>query len=539
MTAPHRNAYRPVVMGRRGVVASAHPLASMAGIEIMQAGGNAVDAAVAIAAALNVCEPYMSGCGGVGVMTVTAGGTTHVLDYIGSAPAATDPSRVTEDELKGGPKSIAVPGNLGGWLAALERFGSMKRAAVFAPAIRLADDGAPITFKSAEFIESARANLQRSPEGVRIYLGNGGPRPGKVLVQKELAGTYRKIAEGGADAFYRGPIAQAIARTVTEGGGWLSEADLAAFQPQWRTPVAMPFRSFEIRGVPPPFSGWQTLQTINIMNGFDLGELGHNSAEYLHALIEAIKLASADRVAYAERPDVPIRGILSRAYAESQRKRIDPARAGVSEGERFSKQSLKDQILPGHPADFAREQTTHFACADSEGMVVSVTQTLGAPFGSGIVAGSTGIMLNNALAWTDLDPDSPASLSARRRGVTMMSPTQVFERGEFRMSIGTPGSFGILQTTAQMLLNALVFGMNVQEAIEAPRARIYRDRLVDIEGRVDATVRDGLTQRGHQLNVLADWSWVVGGGQGIMRDPESGALMAGADPRRDGYALAI
>ena len=539
MTAPHRNAYRPVVMGRRGAVASAHPLASMAGIETLLAGGNAVDAAVATAAALNVCEPYMSGAGGVGVMAVTAGGTTHVLDYIGSAPAATDPSGVTEEEMKGGPKSIATPGNLGGWLAALERFGSMKRADVFAPAIRLAEDGAPITFKSAEFIEAARANLQRSPEGVRIYLGNGGPRPGKVLVQKELGASYRSIVEGGADVFYRGPIAKAIARTVTEGGGWLSEADLAAFQPAWRVPVTMPFRGCEIRGVPPPFSGWQTLQTLNIMDGFDLEKLGHNSTEYLHALIEAIKLASADRVAYAERPDVPITGILSRAYAGSQRKRIDLARAGVSEGERFSKESLKNQILPGHPAEFAKEQTTHFACADGKGMVVSVTQTLGGPFGSGIVAGSTGIMLNNALSWTDLDPDSPASLSARRRGVTMMSPTQVFQGGEFRMSIGTPGSFGILQTTAQMLLNALVFGMNVQEAIEAPRIRIYRDRLVDVESRVDPQVRDGLQGRGHQLNVLGDWSWVVGGGQGITRDPESGALMAGADPRRDGYAMAI
>jgi len=511
----------------------------MAGIEMLLAGGNAMDAAVAVASTLNVAEPFMSAAGGVGVMTVTADGATHVLDYIGTAPAATDPSRVTEDELKGGPKSIATPGNLGGWLTALERFGTMKRAEVLAPAIRHAEDGVPITFKSAEFIEGARATLQRSPEGARIYLGNGGPRPGKVLVQKELGASYRLIAEGGAEVFYRGPIAKAIARTVTEGGGWLSEADLAAFQPTWRVPVTMPFRGAEIRAVPPPFSGWQSLQTLNIMDGLDLAKLGHNSVDYLHALIEAIKLASADRVAYAERPDVPIRGILSREYADAQRRRIDPARAGVSEGERFNRESLDHQILAGHPADFAREQTTHFACADGKGMIVSVTQTLGGPFGSGIVAGSTGIMLNNALAWTDLDPESPASLESRRRGVTMMSPTQVFDGGEFRMSIGTPGSYGILQTTPQMLLNALVFGMNIQEAIEAPRLRIYRDRLVDVENRVDPEVRDGLQRRGHQVKVLGDWSWVVGGGQGIMRDQESGALMAGADPRRDGYALAV
>ena len=539
MTPPHRNAYRPVVMGRRGAVASAHPLASMAGVEMLLAGGNAMDAAVAVASTLNVAEPFMSAAGGVGVMVVKSGGKTEVLDYIGTAPAAADASGVTEEDMKGGPKSIATPGNLGGWLTALERFGTMKRADVFKPAIRHAEDGVPITFKSAEFIEGARATLQRSPEGARIYLGNGGPRPGKVLVQKELGASYRLLAEGGAEAFYRGPIAKAIARTVAEGGGWLTEADLAAFQPTWRVPTTFPFRGSEIRTVPPPFSAWQSLQTLNIMDGYDLTAIGHNSLEYLHALIEAIKLASADRVAYAEQPDVPIRGILSRKYADAQRRRIDPAHAGVSGGERFNRQALKGQILPGHPADFASEQTTHFACADAQGMVVSVTQTLGGPFGSGIVAGSTGIMLNNALAWTDLDPESPARLTPKRRGVTMMGPIQVFDHGEFRMSIGTPGSFGILQTQPQMVLNALVFGMNVQEAIEAPRVRIYRDRLVDVENRIDPDVRDGLQQRGHQVNVLGDWSWVVGGGQGLTRDGESGALMAGADPRRDGYALAI
>ena len=258
--------------------------------------------------------------------------------------------------------------------------------------------------------------------------------------------------------------------------------------------------------MPPPFSSFQMLQTLNIMEGFDLRGWGHNSVDYLHHLIEAIKLASADRLAYA--------------YGDAAPK-------------------LAGQISEGHPARFEHEQTTHFACADADGMVVSVTQTLGAPFGSGFAVPGTGIVLNNILKWADRDPASPNVLRPGRKAGTMMSPTQIFRDGVFRLSIGTPGSYGILQTQPQMLLNVLEFDMNVQEAIEAPRVRVYRDRLVDAEARIDETTRAGLTARGHRVNVLDDWSWVVGGGQGIARDAESGALMAGADPRRDGYALAM
>jgi gamma-glutamyltranspeptidase / glutathione hydrolase len=252
-----------------------------------------------------------------------------------------------------------------------------------------------------------------------------------------------------------------------------------------------------------------------------------------------VKLASADRLAYAYSGDVPITGLLSKRYAESQRARIDPKRAAVSEGERHSRERLANQVVEGHPAKFADEQTTHFACADAGGMVVSVTQTLGMPFGSGFAVPGTGLVLNNILKWMDRDPDSPNVVRPGRKAGTMMSPTHVFRDGAFLLSIGTPGSYGILQTTAQMLLNVVDFGMNVQEAIEAARVRVYRDRLVDAEARIAPEARDGLTRRGHDVNVITDWSWVVGGGQGLMRDAASGALMAGADPRRDGYALAI
>src|SRR5262245_11169182 len=215
---PHRNAYRPTVMGDRGVVTSAHPLASMAGIRMLLDGGNAVDAAVAVGSTLNVVEPFMSGAAGIGLMMISRAKTRerHVLDFVGRAPRAADPARATDDELAGGPKSCATPGNLGGWLAALERFGSMPRSRVFAPPTELAEGGVPQTWSSVRFFEQARATLQRSAEAQRVYLGNGAPRPGRVVTYKELAGTFRQIAEGGAEAFYRGPIARAIATAVTE-----------------------------------------------------------------------------------------------------------------------------------------------------------------------------------------------------------------------------------------------------------------------------------------------------------------------------------
>ncbi|HTK89745.1 MAG TPA: gamma-glutamyltransferase [Verrucomicrobiae bacterium] len=541
---PHRHAYRPVVMGTRGAVTSAHPLASMAGARMLLEGGNAVDAAVAVAAALNVVEPFMSSAGGIGLMLISRAKTRerHVLDFIGPAPLAADPSKATEAELAGGPKAFATPGNLGGWMTALDRFGSMPRPRVLGPAIEYAEKGVPLTWMNTTFFDKSRETLAHSAEAQRLYLGNGGPRPGKVVTYKELAGTFRQIAEGGADVFYRGPIAKTIVRAVQEAGGWLSEADLAQFAPEWRQPVTITYRGYEIASMPPPFSAFQMLETLNIMEGFDVARWGQNSPEHLHHLIEAIKLASADRLAYAYLNDVakiPIAGLVSKAYATSQRARIDPARAALSEGERHTLRQRMGQVSEGHPANFMHDQTTHFACADAEGTVVSVTQTLGGAFGSGFAIPGTGLVLNNILKWMDLDPASPNAVRPGKKAGTMMSPTQLFRDGAFALSIGTPGSYGILQTQTQMLMNAVDFGLNVQEAIEAPRIRVYADRQLDAESRLAEETRAALVERGHQVNVIDDWSWIVGGGQGIMRDPESGALMAGADPRRDGYALAI
>src|SRR3989454_7088244 len=264
---PHKRAYRPVVMGRRGAVASAHRLAPMAGIQMLLAGGNAVDAAVAVASTLNVVEPFMSGVAGIGLMLPWRGSQRHVLDFIGRAPRAADPATCTDDELVGGPKSCATPGNLGGWLVALERFGSMDRARVLGPAIALAEQGVPLTFKNVDFFEAARATLGRSREAQRLYLGNGGPLAGAVVTYKELAATLRQVAEGGSDVFYRGPIAKAIARAVREAGGWLDEEDLAAFTPEWRGAAAVAVRAPHGVSGSPPLSALPMLEAVNMLPG--------------------------------------------------------------------------------------------------------------------------------------------------------------------------------------------------------------------------------------------------------------------------------
>jgi gamma-glutamyltranspeptidase/glutathione hydrolase len=405
--------------------------------------------------------------------------------------------------------------------------------------VRLAEDGMPLTARGCQFIESARDTLGRSAEAVRIYLGTA-LRAGALLVQKDLGASLRQIAEGGADVFYRGALGRTVCAAVQAAGGWLDERDLAAYAPVWRAPLAVPFRGNELVTVPAPHHAFQLVETLKILETDELAGWGHNSAEYLHHVIEAVKLASADRVAHGTADDAPVDALVSARYAASQRARIDPRRAAASEGERFDPVPLPGQVRAGRPTEAASEHTTHFACADGEGTVVSVTQTLGVTFGSGFAVPGTGIMLNNVLKWMDVDPRSPQRIRpGSTAGTLMLAPTHVFRGGRFALSIGTPGSYGILQTTPQMLLNALVFGMNIQEAIEAPRVRVYRDRTVHVERRIAADTRDALTVRGHDVVPIDEWSWTVGGGQGVVRDLESGTLAGGADPRRDGYAIAI
>ncbi len=436
--------------------------------------------------------------------------------------------------------SPLVPGALGGWLAALERHGTMDRATVFAPAIEYAEGGVPLTLNNHRLWSLATERLRRWPtSGAQFLRGDEPPPAGAILRQPDLARTFRAIIEGGAEAFYRGPIGRAIARFSQEHGGILTEEDMADYEPAWQAPIATTYRGYDILCPPPPCSGIQYLQTLNIVEGFDLAGMGQNSAEYIHHLAEAMKLAVADRATYAPNPAAPVAGLLSKGYAAARRALIDPARAAYSGGERFTARKLPQEVHAGSPASLARESTTHFVAIDGRGNAVACTQTLGGTFGCGVVHGSTGLLLNNFAHWFDDDPASPNVIAPRKRVEMCLAPSQVWRDGRPFLLVGTPGSFGIMQTPPQMLLNVLDFGFSVQAAIEAPRFRTMTGYELPLEGRIPPAVVRELERRGHQPRALDDWTMFFGGGQGLMVDPDSGAFLAGADPRRDGYALAF
>lgn len=541
---PHGGAYRPPACGMQGAASAAHGLAATAGLRVLMQGGNAVDAAVAIGAALSVVEPFMSGLGGGGgFMTIYEArtGTVHILDYVGRTPAATDPTAFsTLEEVGSDIRSSCVPGTAGGWFAALDRFGSADRASVFQPAIDLAEHGWPITAFAARMFDEQQALLARYPSSRATYFAAGRPpREGDVVPQPNLARTYRALVEGGAQALYRGEVGRQLVHAVQEAGGWLSEDDLAGFAPAWLEPLSVEFRGYRIHMPPPPSLGFQTLESLSILADDDVQALGHNSAEYLHLLLEAIKLASADRSRHVRDGLPTIKALLDPRYAAERRACIDPRRAVPSEGERYLSNKM-DEVPAGDPARYARDHTTHFEAIDRWGNLVTVTQSNGGAFGNGFVAGDTGIVLNNFLYWTDLDPASPTFMRPNSPRESSMSPCIVTRAdGEPVLGIGTPGSFGILQTTLQILLNRLAFGFNVQASVEAPRVRAFERTIVEVEARIPEPVRSELVDRGHQVRVLEPWTWRVGGAHGIGRDPDTGMLSAGADPRRDGQAVAF
>jgi len=530
-------------MGRNGVVSSAHYLASMAGLRVMMEGGNAVDAVVAVAATLNVVEPYMSGLGGDGLMAITLPGASEpvILDYSGGAPHEATLGNMTPESMADGPRSMLVPGAPAGWLTALERYGSLSAERVFADAIALAEGGAPISYRNVEFFGIGASQIRDNQDAMGTYLPGGAiPRAGSVLRQPKLARTLRRLAEGGINEFYGGALGREVVASVRTAGGLLSEDDLAAFQVEWQQPLSIDFRGYQVFAPPPPCAGFQYLQTIRMLEDDDLVALGHNSADYLHLLVEAVKLAIADRLVYTMDDVVDKRGLLDSAYLAARRREIDSERAAFGPGERFDSPETKNARAVSAGKVMARrngEHTTHFAAADATGMAVNVTQSLGNPFGSGFMAGETGLMLNNFMNWVDLDPDSPNVLAGGKQMENCMAPPQVYRDGRFLMTMGTPGSWGIPQTQAQAILNVLAFDMHVQQAIEAPRVRHMGGDKLSIEGRIPGAVADELTRRGHAVTLLPDYTWAVGGMHGIMRDPESGVLIGGADPRRDGYAV--
>ena len=538
-------AHRPVVMGVNGMVAAAHPLASLAGLRALVDGGNAFDATVATAAALNVVEPYMSGMGGIGSLLayIAKENRIRVLNFTGRAPKAAQTSLFTRENMERGILSVLVPGAVAGWLSLHETYGRLDREKLFSHAISYAGEGFPITHLNHFLISDAETRWSPHSSSRAILMPGGGiPAAGTRLRQTQLASSLREVAKGGHDAFYRGRLAQRIARGCQEMGGLITEEDLAEYQPWWEEPILVPYRGYEVYVPPPNSDGFQVLETMNMLERFQPTELSYGTPGTLHLMMEACKLAVTDRIRYSGDPnytDIPIKALLSKEYAAQLKRRIDPTAAASVHGERYNQDAPGDALAPIQLDPSLAGSTTHFSVADAEGNVVSLTQSLGSVFGSGIAIGDTGIFLNNMADYFDLAPlgASPNVIGPGRLVEWPPAPAQVLKDGRFFLSIGTPGGYGILQTTSQMLVHVLEFGMNVQQAIEAPRFRCTIGRRVQMEERFPHDVRAELSRLGHEIEPVGPWSRSVGGAQGVLVDQESGFLSGGADPRRDGYAM--
>lgn len=529
-------------MGTRGAVASAHPLASLAGMDILKSGGNAVDAALAVASSLNTVEPYMSGIGGSGYMLIYTARDRRlrVLDYIGPASRnASLDAFESEAEKNYGPKAPLIPSAAAGWLTAHAAYGSLPLDTLFAPAIGYATHGTPLTVKNALFCDLAYQTGHLSEMTRSVFMPDGRPpTAGEVIRQPKLAATYARVAKEGMESFYRGAIAREIVESIQAQGGIIDAEDLATYAPIWKEPIGIDYRGYSINCPPPYCSGWQYLQALKMLEAYDLAAMGQNSAETLHTLAEVFKLAVSDRIAYTTNPAIDLRELLSESYVAGRRALVDSRQAGHVEGERYGGHRPPGSIEPGDPARVLKECTTHFDVVDADGNAVAVTQSLGAPFGSGVMAGETGIMLNNFGYWFDFDSASPNVIGPNRNIEMCMAPAAVLRNEKLFMLIGTPGSFGILQTTPQMISNVVDHGYSIQAAIEAPRIKATIGTQLEVETRISPEIRDELTALGHEVQPIGDWSPLVGGGQGILIDPDTGAFCGGGDPRRDGYALA-
>lgn len=558
----HGRSSRAPAAGRRGMAASAHPYATLAGLDVLKDGGNAFDAAVAVASTLNVVEPYMSGVGGIGIALVYVAkeNRTRVLNFSGRAGSKATPDRFTEESKTTGARSPLVPGNVAGWLEMHGKYGKLPRKRVFRDAIDYAENGAPLTPFNAEMLKMNWALLTRFESTKKSFLGGARkPSPaGALFKQRDLAASLSAIAEGGAKEFYTGGIGNKISRTLKEMDGVITADDLAAYKPEWQEPLTCNYRGFEVRVPPPNSSGFQISETLNILSGFK--NLEYGTADTLHTLMEAVKLAVEDRVKYSGDPDfvdIPVKRLLSATHAESLSKKISMAKARTQAKQRYPREHLAAgdgtegergpssasgtaaDFGPGAPGWWRDGLTTHFAVADSDGNVVTVTQTLGNGYGSGVVMADTGIFLNNMSLWFDIDAKTPSPnlVAPNKRVDFCVAPCQLFKDGEFALSIGTPGSYGILQTTLQMIHHYVDAGMNVQEAIDAPRFRLHEPGVQNFEGRFPQEFINQLNARGHTIKRLPqDWSRAVGGAHGIQRT-EHGTYLGGADPRRDGVAL--
>jgi gamma-glutamyltranspeptidase/glutathione hydrolase len=528
---------RPTISSTKGVVAAAHPLAAQAGARLLAQGGNAFDAAAATAAALNVVEPYMSGLAGAGLATcwIAAEKRIRVLDFVPRVPQSFPVERFTKrEDLVRGPLSAGVPGNLAGWAELVRAHGKKPLGDALAPATVLARDGFPLVeFNVDETNEHAPA-IQSDPalrgEFTRNYLRGGNKAAaGRVLAQPELAGTFERLAAAGPELLYGGELGQAIVTHLKSLGGYMAMSDLEQVAPRWKDPIAVMYRGHSVHVAPPPCEGFQFLLTLRILDGFDLARLERNGADHLDLVYRAIRLAAGVRINHNNPPPQELARLLGDEHVEGLRARVRGGKPISGPTEQWMEPAPGED--PGH--------TTSFSIADDDGNLICMTQSLGSPFGSGVVVPGTGVCLNNFLYWTEVNPKSPNRTAPGAELPICMAPTIATLEGKPVLALGTPGSYGILQTQSQAYVQYLDFGLALQDAIEAPRARLLDGQVVQVEGRIAPDVVAALKARGHDAQSFADWTMKVGGMQAVAVDPATGVMTGAADPRRDGYAVAV
>ena len=524
---------RSPVFGTGGVVATSHPLASAAGLQVFQEGGNAIDAAVTAAAILAVVEPSMTGIGGdvFALVYDSATRTLKALNSTGRAGARADANRLTADghrEMPShGPHTVTVPGAVAGWAELLRRHGSIPLARAVAPAVRFARDGHAVSDIVAEHWERTAARLAADEPAARLLLPGGRPlRAGEVFRNPELANSLEEIARDGERAMYGGALGRAIAADVTRRGGFLTEDDFAAHTSTWVDPIHTTYRGFDVYEMPPNSQGFVALEMLNILEGYDVGGMGHNSADYLHVLTEAKRIAFADRAAYLADPaHVPagvLETLLSKEYAAARRGEIDLQKAAASYagGVSFAQRDLGD--------------TVYLAAADGKGNVISFINSLFDLFGARIVVPGTGIVLHNRGSGFSLQPGHPNRLAPGKRPLHTLAPAFLMKDGKPLTAFGVTGGDNQAQAHAQVVINVVDFGMNVQEAGDAARVR-HSDAGLAVESAVDESVRADLRRRG---TTVLNGRGEMGGYQAVAVNPQTGVLSGGSDPRKDGCALA-
>jgi gamma-glutamyltranspeptidase / glutathione hydrolase len=523
---------RSPVFATNGLIACSHPLASAAGLQIIQDGGNAIDAAVTAAAVLAVVEPSMTSIGGDVFALVYDGAsrTIKALNSTGRAGSRADATMLAANGLRQmpyhGPYTVTVPGAVAGWAELLRTRGTISVARAVAPAIRFAREGHVVADIVAEHWERTSARVAQDPAAAEVLLPGGRPpRAGEVFRNLELANSLELIAAEGARAMYGGALGKAIAADMARRGGFLTEDDFTAHTSEWFDPIRTSYRGYDVLEMPPNSQGFVALEMLNILEGYDVAAMGHNSADYLHVLTEAKRIAFVDRGAYladpAHVPATVLQTLVSKDYAAERRRHIDLRKAAPQHepGLSFARRGLGD--------------TVYLAAADSKGNVISFINSLFDLFGAGLVVPGTGIVLHSRGSGFSLEPGHPNCLAPGKRPLHTLAPAFLMKDGKPLMAFGVTGGDNQAQAHAQVVVNVVDFGMNIQEAGDAARVR-HSDAGLNVESAIEEPVRAELRRRG---TPVVDGRGEMGGYQAVGIHPETGVLMGGSDPRKDGCAL--